>query len=249
MLGYLRKPIPMFGMNDPAQTLMQLENYIRDGRLEMSEVMATQFTDMFLKTKSRDAKEQIMLVRGLQILCDVLVTRNKYSLAVSASKTLLRERKKSPEGNDLIGLFYRDLQRSGKCHALANKQRKARSFFIKAFKKSNGCIACALEGITLMPNDSKLASLFMQALTNAGPVTKSGQTFIFQPDKLPAVNVVEAINALDLAIYQNNPAAEQLKKRYSNQIGAIERGEMAANQKLQNALDSLKPKHDYYEYS
>ena len=38
--------ITMFGMNDPAQTLMQLEGYIRDGRLEMSEVMATQFTDI-----------------------------------------------------------------------------------------------------------------------------------------------------------------------------------------------------------
>ena len=31
---------------------MQLENYIRDGRLEMSEVMATQFTDMFRKIKN-----------------------------------------------------------------------------------------------------------------------------------------------------------------------------------------------------
>ena len=51
MIGYPRKPVPMFGMNDPAQTLMQLENYIRDGRLEMSEVMATQFTNMFLQDK------------------------------------------------------------------------------------------------------------------------------------------------------------------------------------------------------
>jgi len=38
----------MFGMNDPAQTLLQLERYIEDGRMEMSEVMETQFTEMFL---------------------------------------------------------------------------------------------------------------------------------------------------------------------------------------------------------
>ena len=78
--------ITMFGMNDPAQTLMQLEGYIRDGRLEMSEVMATQFTDMFLSNKKRSAQEQIMLIRGLQILCDVLVIRNKFSLAMTSAK-------------------------------------------------------------------------------------------------------------------------------------------------------------------
>ena len=49
--------ITMFGMNDPAQTLMQLEGYIRDGRLEMVEVMATQFTDTFLRNKKRSTQE------------------------------------------------------------------------------------------------------------------------------------------------------------------------------------------------
>ena len=73
----------MFGMNDPAQTLMQLENYIKDGRFEMSEVMATQFTEMLLNIKKRGSGDQVMLVRGLQILCDVLVIRNKYKLAVT----------------------------------------------------------------------------------------------------------------------------------------------------------------------
>ena len=70
----------MFGMNDPAQTLMQLENYIKDGRMEMSEVMATQFTEMLLNIKKRSNEDQLMLVRGLQIMCDVLLIRNKYKL-------------------------------------------------------------------------------------------------------------------------------------------------------------------------
>ena len=46
-----------------AQTLMQLENYIRDGRLEMSEVMATQFTLTCFYKKKRGAEEQIMLIK------------------------------------------------------------------------------------------------------------------------------------------------------------------------------------------
>ena len=34
-----------------------------------------------------------------------------------------------------------------------------------------------------------------------------------------------------------------------NQIEATKNGEMAANARLQSALDSLAPTHSYYEYS
>ena len=84
----------MFGMDDPAQTLIQLERYILDGRMEMSEVMATQFTEMFLMRKNRSADDQIMLVKGLRILCDVLVARDKGARAVASVGILLKERKK-----------------------------------------------------------------------------------------------------------------------------------------------------------
>ena len=76
----------MFGMSDPTQTLLQLENYVKDGRLEMSEVMATQFTDMFLSNKKRTQSEQILLIRGLQILCDVLLIRGKTNLPLLLRK-------------------------------------------------------------------------------------------------------------------------------------------------------------------
>ncbi|DAC57390.1 MAG TPA: hypothetical protein HA354_05535, partial [Candidatus Poseidoniaceae archaeon] len=145
----------MFGMNDPAQTLMQLENYIKDGRLEMSEVMATQFTDMLLNIKKRSEDDQVMLVRGLQMLCDVLIIRSKYNLAVTASKTLLRERKKLSQSSTVAGFYYQDIQRSAKCFALYGKTRKAKSLFVKAFKQSGGCIACALDGLILIPTDRK----------------------------------------------------------------------------------------------
>ena len=52
--------VAMFGMNDPAQTLLQLERYVEEGRMEMSEVMATQFTEMYLAQKKRTADAQIM---------------------------------------------------------------------------------------------------------------------------------------------------------------------------------------------
>ena len=241
--------ISMFGMNDPAQTLMQLESYIRDGRMEMSEVMATQFTDMFLQNKKRSAQEQIMLVRGLQILCDVLVIRTKYSLAMTSAKTLIRERKKIAEPNDAIGHYYQDLQRCGKAFALAGKKRKAKAFFIKAFKQSGGCIAATLDGVTVIDNDSKLVDSFLRSLEQSGPVIRLGQSFMLQPDNLPAVQVDAILQALEGHKLSLDERAKQQAQRLREQIAAIESGEMAANAKLQSALDSLKPKHDYYEYS
>ena len=241
--------VSMFGMNDPTQTLMQLESYIRDGRLEMSEVMATQFTDMFLQNKKRSEQDQIMLIKGLQILCDVLVMRNKVSLSTTSAKTLLRERKKIIQSNDMIGHYFQDLHRCAKCFALAGKKRKAKSFFVKAFKRSGGCLASALDGVLMIENDNKMSDLFLRSLNNSGPVIKTGQEFLLQPDNLPSVEVTKILHALELNGLQNNELAQQQKSRINSQINAIQSGEMAANAKLQSALDSLKPKHDYYEYS
>ena len=239
----------MFGMNDPAQTLMQLESYIKDGRFEMSEVMATQFTEMFLSNKKRTSQEQIMLVRGLQILCDVLTLRQKYSLAVTAAKTLLRERKKVTQGSSNIGLIHTDLHRCAKSLALAGKRRKAKAYFTKANNSSNGCVAAASDGVRFISSDKKMITTFITALQNSGPVTKSGQLFLVAPSNLIPVDANEILSLLSDSQFENNPQALEQASRISREIEMIKKGEMAANAKLQSALDSLKPKHDYYEYS
>ena len=239
----------MFGMNDPAQTLMQLESYIKDGRFEMSEVMATQFTEMFLSNKKRTPQEQIMLVRGLQILCDVLTLRQKYSLAVTAAKTLLRERKKVTQGSSNIGLIHADLHRCAKSLALAGKRRKAKAYFTKANNSSNGCVAAASDGVRFISSDKKMITTFITALQNSGPVTKSGQLFLVAPSNLIPVDANEILLLLSDSQFENNPQALEQASRISREIEMIKKGEMAANAKLQSALDSLKPKHDYYEYS
>ena len=239
----------MFGMNDPAQTLMQLESYIKDGRFEMSEVMATQFTEMFLSNKKRTPQEQIMLVRGLQILCDVFTLRQKYSLAVTAAKTLLRERKKVTQGSSNIGLIHTDLHRCAKSLALAGKRRKAKAYFTKANNSSNGCVAAAADGVRFVTSDKKMIATFITALQNSGQVTKSGQLFLVAPSNLTPVDAREILSLLSGFQFENNPQALEQASRISREIEMIEKGEMAANAKLQSALDSLKPKHDYYEYS
>ncbi|MBT5254899.1 MAG: hypothetical protein HOL72_03955, partial [Euryarchaeota archaeon] len=84
----------MFGMSNPAQTLMQIERYIDDGRMEMSEVMASEFTSMLLADKKRAVDSQVMLVKGLRLYCDVLLMRNKAKEGIAIVKILHKERKK-----------------------------------------------------------------------------------------------------------------------------------------------------------
>jgi hypothetical protein len=43
-------------------------------------------------------------------------------------------------------------------------------------------------------------------------------------------------------------ACAKAKADLSGQQAAILAGEQAANARLQSALDSLQPKHDYYQY-
>ena len=81
----------MFGMSDPAQTLLQIERYIKDGRMEMSDVMASEFTSMLLANKKRAVDSQVMLVKGLRLYCDVLLLRNKAKEGTAIVKILHKE--------------------------------------------------------------------------------------------------------------------------------------------------------------
>ena len=241
----------MFGMSDPTQTLLQLENYVKDGRLEMSEVMATQFTDMFLSNKKRTQSEQILLIKGLQILCDVLLIRGKNKLAVASAKTLLRERNRLPKECDqsALGPHYTDLNRHARSLIANGKKRTAKRAFVKIHKLSGGCLLSSLEAVVAYPSDTKLCRIFADCVSNSGPVIRSGENFCLIPEGLRSVDAQKVINGLQAILPVIGEAGQNEIVRIQNQIEAIKNGEMAANARLQSALDSLAPKHSYYEYS
>ena len=241
----------MFGMSDPTQTLLQLENYVKDGRLEMSEVMATQFTDMFLSNKKRTQSEQILLIRGLQILCDVLLIRGKNKLAVASAKTLLRERNRLPKDCDqsALGPYYTDFNRHATSLIAIGKKRAARKAFVKINKMSGGCLSSSLEAIVAYPSDAKLCRIFADCVSSSGPVIRSGEQFCLIPEGLRSVDAQEVVNGLQTILPVVGEVGQNQIDRIQNQIEAIKNGEMAANARLQSALDSLAPKHSYYEYS
>tara|TARA_B100000900_G_scaffold62157_1_gene47636 strand:- start:16630 stop:17373 length:744 start_codon:yes stop_codon:yes gene_type:complete len=247
----------MFGMSDPNQTLLQLESYVKDGRLEMSEVMATQFTDMFLSKKKRDLQSQFLLVKGLRILCDVLLARGKTNIATASAKILIRERKKlqssikknpkiSPE---MLGPISEDFRRCANIFAHAKKHRAAKRFFSKSEKNSPGNIAVAMEAFGYYNHDKTIIKRLINCTISAGPVIRANGSYLLQPINLPPVSAEQVRLAMQEISSQGIEQAGELAARIQAEIGAIERGEAAANARLQSALDSLKPKHDYYEYS
>ena len=249
----------MFGMNDPAQTLLQLERYVEDGRLEMSEVMAIQFTEMFLADKKRDVEAQIMLVKGLRILCDVFLVRDKPKRGISTVKILHRERKKltrslsagAPHLLEKMTPAAEDYRRAGKIYALAGKKSAAMRAFSRCEKLSRGNVACALDACQLLPMNKKTVSRLYLAVEVAGPVIFTNGEFVLEPENTPKASVSNIVLVLQKAIDEGIGSTEYCKltiHRLEDEKAAIERGEAAANARLQAAMDLLKPQHDYYEY-
>tara|TARA_B110001452_G_scaffold236768_1_gene216235 strand:- start:326 stop:1147 length:822 start_codon:yes stop_codon:yes gene_type:complete len=246
----------MFGMSDPNQTLLQLESYVKDGRLEMSEVMATQFTDMFISMKKKDLGSQLMLVKGLRILCDVLLIRKKAIRAIASAKTLLRERKKLTSmikssdsmSLDIMRPIFEDYRRCANVFAAANKNRAAKKYYSKCERDSPGNIAVALEAFGYYSDDKKIIKRLLNCITSAGPVIRSNGNYVLQPLNLPPAPAHEVSQALSLIGEKGISEAVAQSERIIQEMGAIERGEAAANVRLQSALDSLKPKYDYHDY-
>ena len=249
----------MFGMEDPAQTLIQLERYILDGRMEMSEVMATQFTEMYLLRKKRTADDQIMLVKGLRILCDVLVARNKGARAVASVGILLKERRKlvktlrsgAPHLLQQMTPEAEDQHRAGNVYGAGGKLRAARKAYSKAEKMAPNNLASALDACRYVGYEAKLIDRLAISCAAAGPVIYSNKTFNLEPTGSQVVDADQVAAALLGAVPHgigNTELCASEAKRIESEKAAIVSGEAAANARLQSALDALTPKHDYYEY-
>jgi len=249
----------MFGMDDPAQTLLQLERYILDGRMEMSEVMASQFTEMLLLRKKRTADEQSMLVKGLRMLCDVLVARGKGARAVASVGILLKERRKlvkvlrsgAPHLLSQMTPEAEDQHRVGNVLAAAGKTRKARKAYTRAEKLAPGNLASALDACRFIGYEAKLITRLAVCSAASGPVIYANESFKLEPQGNKSVDAGQVAEALLGAVPHSkgdSSLCASEAKRIEDETSAILRGEAAANAHLQSALDALTPKHDYYEY-
>lgn len=248
----------MFGMQDPSQTLVQIERYMDGGRLELSEVMATQFCDLMLSKKKREPQDQVFLLKGLRLMCDIYLMRNKADQSLVTIKRMHRERKAlvkllqkhAPNMMASMQPEEEDHLRAGRLYAAAGKAKPAKKSFAMCERLSPGHLLAALHGARSAPTKPHIER-FIKAIQAAGDVILANGQFQLQPENSPAVMLEEVLTSLDVCA-QNvaglAPICQQEKERLQTQHQAILQGEQAANARLQSALDNLEPKHDYYQY-
>ena len=246
----------MFGMSDPNQTLSQMLRYFEEGRYEMVEVMATEFTTMLLANKQRDGALQTLLVKGMRVLAEVLSNRNKHKLAIHATSVLLRERKKlekilkqtSPELVSKLTPLEQDFRTIGHVYMKAGKDSKARKFFLKASKETPGNVAALLALCQVDGPKTKYAGHLASAVESAGPVLLEQGSYVLRPENAPGSQIDPVLAVFETSERQHPSCLEQ-SARIRKECEEIATGVQAANERLQTAMDSLTPKHDYYQYS
>lgn len=247
----------MFGMSDPNQTLSQMIRYFEEQRYEMVEVMSSEFTGMLLAQKSRDAASQTLLVKGLRILTEVLSRRKKHKLAIKASSVLQRERKKlekmllqsAPHLLQKLTPMEEDMRCIGTVYLASGKKRKAVNFFLKAHKIQRGNLlamlsVCQAEGVA-----TKRCKTLANDVQQAGPVILENGQYWLKPEEGAKSAQIDLILAVLESCSHGHSECEEQSQRIRQECSDISEGITAANVRLQSAMDTLKPKHDYHEYS
>ena len=226
----------MFGAADPEQAISQLEAYHREGRSERAEVMASALVDQLMSLKNRDDDTQGILVKGLRILAGVLNSRGKYKRARITVGLLHKHRNKHGKavGHDLV-IAAADYHLAGFIHANAGKKGAAKKAFAKCEKLQPGHLAAALDVAEQCGYTKTLSKLY----TRAGPVISRNGAYILEIEGRPAAD------ARRIGVILGG----DIKVEIERQITAIMAGEQAANARLQAAVDSLIPAHDYHSYS
>lgn len=243
----------MFGMSDPNQTLSQMIRYFEEERHEMVEVMASEFTSMLLANKQRDGAMQTLLVKGVRILAEVLSIRGKNKLAIQATSVLLRERKKlerilsqtAPSLLSKLTPIEQDYRTIGGVYAKAGKASKAKKFFLKAHKNTPGNLAAVLGACQV---DAKHCKLLATEVRASGPVILENGAYFLKPENAPGSQIDPVLAVLETCPSRHAECANQAQ-RIRKECDEIANGIQAANERLQSAMDSLQPKHDYYQYS
>ena len=231
----------MFG-GDPNQMLFQLENYYRDGRLELAEVLSTQLTESLSAIKSRNQDQQLMLVKSLFFLSQILQARGKTKNASKSIKQLVKERrsmlKSFPESSNVSELAE-DYRCGGKIFSDLGKNGISKKWFKKCLNHSPNHIAALTEMLEIHGVTKTLLKRMETLVEKSGPVIFVNEEFVIQPEGEPKIEA-------------NRVAATvggKMGEKILSDIEAIKSGNMAKNARIAKALDSLKPTMDYHEYS
>ena len=260
-------------MGDPATVIDQYRRYVQDGRLEISEVMASELSDLLLAKKNRTLAEQGHLVIALRDLASIDEIRQKWDESRAAGGMLVKARRQYVrllKQNDLrddaraaAAMEAPDEVQRGRVRAHEGALRAALSHHKRARKVQPGLIEASwrpLEAHVMISSSLKKAGkvglCLARALENAGPVSRIGEAFQLSPEGVdaqpldPLLSHIGTWLAPDLHLPAKAAVALSLcKKEIERQVAAVEAGQQAANARLQAAIDTLQPTMDYHEYS
>ena len=248
----------MFGMADPAQTIQQIERYAAEGRLEIAEVMATEFCQLMLTKHSENTQQLVYLVKGLRLLCSIFLLREKGKEGLIWIKKLHNFRKKlhnllrknAPELLKSLPSPGEDYHLSGNLYAMANKKSKARKMYNKSSKFLNHPLEVRCDAVLYGLQDSSTMLFFLESLDHHQGISRVNEEFHVMSASGTLVHFSKVKQCLTMMV-----TVEKFQSRtqehldfFEQEIHRIEEGERAANAQLEAALQNLQPKHDYYQY-
>ena len=260
-------------MGDPATVIDQYRRYVQDGRLEISEVMASELSDLLLAKKGKTLTEQGHLVTSLRDLSKIQEMRSKWKESRAAAYMLVKARKRygkllrssgmRDEARNVSKAEAADEVQRGRVRAHEGALRAALSHWKRARKVQPQLIEAYWRPIeaherikSTLKGAGKAGLSLAKVLTSTGPVGRVGDSFQLQPENTEAQSLDSLL--VDLARWvkpelalpaKASVALEASKRELERQIASIEAGEQAANAKLQAAIDTLQPSLDYHEYS
>jgi hypothetical protein len=248
----------MFGMSDPAQTILQIERYSSEGRLELAEVMATEFCQLMLTKHSEDVQQLVYLVKGLRLLCTIHFKRKKgqdglkwvSKLHSFRGKLYRYLNKNAPHLLESLPSPGEDYHLSGNLFAQAGKSSKAKKMYKKSASYLDQPIEVWCDAVLNGFLDGKTCSFFLLACEQNKGVSRIHGEFVVHSTSGAKVKVDTVKNALHAikSSSQHEQRSSQFIQFVEDEITKIDAGERAANAQLEAALQSLQPKHDYYEY-
>ena len=260
-------------MGDPATVIDQYRRYVQDGRLEISEVMASELSDLLLSKKKKTLAEHGHLVIALRDLAKIQEMRTKWKESQAAASMLVKARRRYAkllrsngmrnEARDAAKAEAGDEVQRGRVRAHEGALRAALSHWKRARKVQPQLIEAYWRPIeaheqikSTLKGAGKVGLSLAKILTSVGPVGRVGESFQLQPENVEAQPLESLLENMsrwlnpELSLpAKASVALDTSKRELERQITSIKSGEQAANAKLQAAIDTLQPAVDYHEYS
>ena len=245
----------MFGMGDAGQVLVQLERYLADGREEITEVMARDLVGQLRAKRGREVTDQVHLVKALRLLSDVLILRGKAKEGAAEVRRLHRERRAlertvrraDPALLERLTPAAEDHLRSLRAAASLGRAGAARKALKRLAKARPGHLLAHVEAVERLGEAGGFGRRLADAVDAAGPVVQAEHGLSLVPNMAPESAVL--LERVEAALSTCNDARARVAlERIKIEGDALRNREAQAQAKLQAAIASLEPTHDYYEY-